>query len=195
MLPVLQTKMPQQLYVRPLASAESLIAQPAYPSRTPAGQCWAAGGQHPRSPLKQIQEPTQPDASALEQPQGNSTALLAAKIDKLQEQEFDGVQVLQDANVQRRITTAAAVVANVPCDAVLYHNLQPLHTSAVPTSAPKLVQKQLHPSWVAKQNLKPEMADLWNAKERHQPVITVECLQPHIAFSTRRVAESVLSLY
>ena len=195
MLPDLQMKVPRQLYVRPLASAEALIQQPAYPSRTPAGQCWAAGGQHPRSPLKQMQEPMQPAASALEQPQGNSIALLAAKIDKLKGQEFDGIQVLQDATVQRRITAAAAVAANVPCDVVLYHNLQHLDTSPVPTSAPKLVQKQLHPSWVAKQNLKPEMADLWNAKERHQPVVTVGCLQPRVAFSNRRVAQSMLSLY
>lgn len=82
-------RVPKQLFVRPLASAEALVEQPAYPSRTPAGQFWTAGGQHPREPLTQIQQAAGPPASALAQPQANSTALLAAKVDKLQGAVFD----------------------------------------------------------------------------------------------------------
>ncbi|KAL0018099.1 hypothetical protein WJX77_003543 [Trebouxia sp. C0004] len=173
-------KVPKQLFVRPLASAEALVEQPAYPSRTPAGQFWTAGGQHPREPLTQIQQAAGPPASALAQPQVNSTALLAAKIDKLQGAEFDTAAVQQDPEVQRRVTSAAAVAANVPHDAVLFHDLQPLNEVAVPVEAPKIVQKQLHPAWVAKRHLKPELSDLWTAEERHKPIITTAVSRSHV---------------
>lgn len=185
-------KVSKQLFVRPLASAEALVEQPAYPSRTPAGQFWTAGGQHPREPLTQIQQAARPPASAIAQPQANSTALLAAKIDKLQGAEFDAAAVLQDPEVQRRVTNAAAVAANVPHDAVLYHDLQPLAEVAVPVEAPKLVQKQLHPAWVAKRHLKPELYDLWTAEERHKPIITTAVARSHVRMSRSRVADCLL---
>lgn len=189
---VSQMKVPKQLFVRPLASADTLVQQPAYPSRTPAGQFWTAGGQHPREPLTQIQQALGPPASALAQPQANSTALLAAKIEKLQGAEFDAAAVLQDPEVQRRVTSAAAVAANVPHDAVLFHDLQPLDEVAVPAEAPKLVQKQLHPAWVAKRHLKPELSDLWTAEERHKPIITTAVSHSHVKMSRRRVADCLL---
>ena len=187
-----QMKVPKELFVRPLASAETLVEQPAYPSRTPAGQFWTAGGQHPREPLTQIQQAAGLPASALAQPQANSTALLAAKINKLQATEFDAAAVLQDPEVQRRVTSAAAVAANVPHDAVLFHDLQPLDEVAVPVKAPKLVQKQLHPAWVAKRHLKPELSDLWTAEERHKPIITTAFTGSHIRMSRSRVADCLL---
>ncbi len=187
-----QMKVPKQLFVRPLASAEALVEQPTYPSRTPAGQFWTAGGQHPREPLTQIQQAAGPPAAALAQPQANSTALLAAKIDKLQGADFDAAAVLQDPKVQRRVTSAAAVAANVPHDAVLFHDLQPLDEVAVPVEAPKLVQKQLHPAWVAKRHLKPELSDLWTAEERHKPIITTAVSHSHVKMSRRRVADCLL---
>ncbi len=187
-----QMKVPKQLFVRPLASAHTLVQQPAYPSRTPAGQFWTAGGQHPREPLTLIQQAAGPPASALALPQANSTALLAAKIGKLQGAEFDAAAVLHDPEVQRRVTSAAAVAANVPHDAVLFHDLQPLDEVAVPVEAPKLVQKQLHPAWVAKRHLKPELSDLWTAEERHKPVITTAVAGSHINMSRSRIADCLL---
>ena len=187
-----QMKVPKQLFVRPLASAHTLVEQPAYPSCTPAGQFWTAGGQHPREPLAQIQQAAGPPTLALAQPQANSTALLVAKIDKLQGAEFDAAAVLQDPEVQRRVINAAAVAANVPHDAVLFHDLQPLDKVAVPIEAPKLVQKQLHPAWVAKRHLKPELSDLWTAEERHKPAITTAVAESHIRMSRSRVADCLL---
>ena len=188
----LQLKVPHQLHVRPLASAQALVEQAPFPSRTPAGQFWTAGGQHPREPLSHIQQTAGPPTSALIQPQAKSTALLAAKIDRLQQEEFDAAAVLQDPQVQRRVATAAAVAANVPHDALVYHGLQSLDEVAVPFVAPKLVQKQLHPAWVAKRHLKPEMSDLWTPEERHRPVITTNVVRSHVTLSRGRVADSVL---
>jgi len=102
------------------------------------------------------------------------------------------LQLLQDPEVQRRVTHAAAVAANVPHDAVLFHDLQPLDEVAVPVEAPKLVQKQLHPAWVAKRHLKPELTDLWTAEERHKPVITTAVAGSHIRMSRSRVADCLL---
>lgn len=91
-------QVPQQLYVRPVASAVALVQQPAFFSRTSAGQNWTAGMLHHLQPLKVIQgcftagAPT----TTLLQPQANSTARLAAKIDMLQGQQCDAVAVLHD---------------------------------------------------------------------------------------------------
>lgn len=185
-------KVPKQLYVRPLAPADQLTDQPAFHSRTAAGQFWTAGGQHPRSPLCDLQPTAAAPVPALAQPQANSSALLAAKIDRLQGEEFDAAAVLQDPHVQKRVASAAAVAANVPRDAHLYHGLQSLHEVVVPMQAPKLVPKQLHPAWVAKQHLKPELADLWTAQEQYRAVLTTKVLPRHVKLSRERVAESLL---
>ena len=188
----LQMKVPQQLYVRPLASADALVQQPAFPSRTSAGQYWTAGGQHHREPLKVVQSAECAPATTLVQPQANSTALLAAKIDRLQAQQFDTVAVLHDPEVQKRVATAAAVAANVPRDAQLYQGLQSLDEVAVPVEAPKLVPKQLHPAWVAKRHLKPELSDLWTADEWHKPIITTDVIPCYVKLSRDSIAASLL---
>lgn len=184
--------MPQQLQVRPLASAQALAEQPAYCSRTAAGKFWTAGGQHPGEPLSRIHQAAGPPASSLAQPQANSTALLAAKIDKIQGAEFDAAAALSNPEVQRRVSSAAAVAANVPRDALVYHGLQPLDEIAAPAEAYKLVQKQLHPAWVAKRHLKPELSDLWKADEQHKPIITTRVARSHVKVSRDSVAESLL---
>ena len=188
----MQMKVPRQLYVRPLASADTLVEQPTFHSRTTASQYWTAGGQHPREPLCGIQPTAAAPVTALVQPQANSSALLAAKLDRLQAEQFDAAAVLQDPDVQKRVASAAAVAANVPRDAHLYHGLQSLHEVAVPVDAPKLVPKQLHPAWVAKQHLKPELADLWTAKEQYRAVLTTAVVPRHVTLSRDRVAESLL---
>lgn len=188
----LQMKVPRQLYVRPLASADAVLQQPAFSSHTTAGQYWTAGGQHHLQPLKLIQPTAAAPATTLVQPQANSTVLLAAKIDRLRGQQFDAVAVLHDPEVQKRVTTAAAVAANVPRDAQLYQGLQSLDEVVVPVEAPKLVPKQLHPAWVTKRNLKPELSDLWTAEERHKPTITTEVMSCHIRLSRDSVARSLL---
>ena len=188
----MQMAVPQQLYVRPLASADALVEQPTFHSRTTAGQYWTAGGQHPREPLCDIQSTATKPVTALQQPTANSSALLAAKIDRLQAERFDATAVLQDPDVQKRVASAAAVAANVPRDALVYEGLQPLHEVVVPVEAPKLVQKQLHPAWVAKQHLKPELADLWTAQEQYRAVLTTSVIPRHVKFSRSRVAASLL---
>ena len=188
----LQIKVPQQLYVRPLASADALVQQPPFFSHTSAGQNWTAGGQHHLQPLKVIQPTAAAPATTLVHPQANSTALLAAKIDRLLGQQFDAAAVLHDPDVQRRVTTAAAVAANVPRDAQLYQGLQSLDEVVVPVEAPKLVAKQLHPAWVAKRQLKPDLSDLWTAEERHKPTITTDIVPCHIKLSRDSVARSLL---
>ena len=189
----MQMKVPQQLYVRPLASADKLVEQPSFDSRTIAGRYWTAGGTHPRDRLCNIQ-PTAAAVSVttLVQLQANSSALLASKIDRLQGEQFDAAAVLQDPEVQKRVAAAAAVAANVPRDAHLYHGLQSLHEVAVPVEAPKLVSKQLHPAWVAKQHLRPELADLWTVKEQYKAVLTTDVVPRHVRFSREQVAESLL---
>lgn len=172
--------------------SRGLVEQPAFPSRTPSGQFWTAGGQHPREPFSQMQHTAGPPASSLVQPQGHSTALLAAKIDRLQGAKFDAAAVLQDPDVQKRVTAAAAVAANVPRDVLLFHGLQPLDEVVVPIAAPKLVQKQLHHAWVAKRHLKPELSDLWSAEERHKPVIDTAVVHHHVAFCRDKVLQSLL---
>ena len=184
--------MPRQLYIRPLASADTLVKQPAFHSRTTAGQYWTAGGQHPREPLCGIQPTAAAPSTALSQPQANSSALLAAKIDRLQAEQFDAAAVLQDPDVQKRVAGAAAMAANVPRDAHLYHGLQSLREVDIPEEAPKLVPKQLHPAWVAKQHLKPELADLWTAKEQYRAVLTTAVAPRHVRISQNCVAESLL---
>ena len=188
----MQMKMPRQLYVRPLASAGTLVEQPAFHSRTTAGQYWTAGGQHTREPLSGIQPTAAAPLTELVQPQANSSALLAAKIDRLQAEQFDAAAVLQDPNVQKRVASAAAVAANVPRDAHLYHGLQSLREVVIPEDAPKLVPKQLHPAWVAKLHLKPELADLWTAKEQYRAVVTTAVVPRHVRLSRDCVAESFL---
>ena len=188
----MQMKVPLQLYVRPLASADTLVEQTAFHSRTTAGQYWTAGGQYPREPDCGIQPTAAAPATALVQPQANSSALLAAKIDRLQAEQFDAAAVLQDPDVQKRVAVAAAVAANVPRDAHLYQGLQSLREVIVPEEAPKLVPKQLHPAWVAKQHLKPELADLWTAKEQYKAVLTTAVVPRHVKLSRDCIAESLL---
>lgn len=186
-------KVPRQLYVRPFAPADLLVEQPTFHSRTTGGQYWAAGGQHPRAPLHSIQPSANAmPVTALQQPTPNSSALLAAKIDRLQAEQFDATAVLQDPGVQKRVASAAAVAANVPRDVQVYQGLQSLHEVAVPVEAPKLVQKQLHPAWVAKRHLKPELGDLWSAQEQHRAVLTTCVVPRHVRFSRNQVAASLL---
>ena len=187
-------KVPLPLKVPPLASAQALLSQPAHPSHTPAGQFWTAGGQYPRNPLSAIQLAGAPAASALAQPAANSTALLAAKIEQAQEQTFDADAVLQDPAVQQRVNAAAAVAANVPMNAVLYHGLEPVNQPLVPSEGARLVPKQLHPAWVAKRHMKPELQDLWQAGEQHVAVLSTGISQHHINLSRTRIATHVLTL-
>lgn len=193
----MQMKVPLSLKVRPLASAEALLAQPAHPSHTPAGLYWSAGGQHTWQPSTSVQHTTVAAAalgSALAQPAANATDLLKAKLKQVQRQSFNANAVMQDPETQQKVNAAAAVAANVPIDAVLYHGLEPVDSISVACEGARLVPKQLHPAWVAKRHMRPELEDLWRAEEQHVAVLTTGTLQRHIQFSRRGIAQGMLDL-
>ena len=192
---VMQMKVPLSLKVRPLGSADALLSQPAHRSHTATGQCWAARGQHPRQCTINLKTAAAaPPASVLAQPCANSAALLVAKIEQMQGQAFDADSVLQNSDVQQRVNAAAAVAANVPLNAVLYHNLEPVDEPQVPVESARLVAKQLHPAWVAKRHMKPALQDLWTMQEQHAAVLTTDVAQHHVRLSRKHVADVLLQL-
>ena len=132
--------------------------------------------------------------SALAQPSANSTSLLAAKIDQMERQAFDADAALQDSDVQQRANAAAAVAANVPLNAVLYHNLEPVDDAQGPIEGARLVSKQLHPAWVAKRHMKPSLQDLWRVSEQHVAVLSTDVAQHHVRLSRKYVANELLQL-
>lgn len=190
-------KIPLALKVRPLASADELLAQPAHCSHSSAGQYWTAGGQHTRQPLKPMQA-AQASATtatvALAKPAANATSLLKTRIRQVQEQCFDAEAIMQHPNVQQRVHTAAAVATDVPFGAVLYHGLQHVDNPDLPCEGVRLVPKQLHPAWVAKRHMKPELHDLWKATEQHVAILDTGTRHHHVKFSRKSVARSILSL-
>ena len=190
----MQMKVPLALKVRPLASADALLSQPAHGSHTPAGQCWAAGGQHPRQNTTLPQTTAAAATSALAQPSANSTFLLAAKIEQMQSQKFDADCILQNPDVQQRVNAAAAVAANVPLGAMLYHNLEPVDDAQGPIEGARLVSKQLHPAWRAKRHMKPSLQDLWRVSEQHVAVLSTDVAQHHVRLSRKYVANELLQL-
>ena len=112
----------------------------------------------------------------------------------MQEQVFDAAAVLQDPDVQQRVSAAAASAANVPENAVLYHDLQPVDDADVSVEGARLVSKQLHPAWVAKRNLKPELRDLWRVEEQHVAALSTTLGQGHVHFCRKNVAHNMLQL-
>lgn len=194
---MLQMKVPLVLKVRPLASADELLAQPAHCSHSSAGQYWTAGGQHTRQPLKPMQAAQKlatAATAALAKPAANATTLLETRIQQVQEQAFDAEAVMQHPDVQQRVHITAAVATDVPFGAVLYHGLQPIDNPDLPCGGVRLVPKQLHPAWVAKRHMKPELHDLWKATEQHVAVLDTERRHHHVKFSRKSVAGSMLSL-
>lgn len=192
---MVQMKVRLPLKVRPLGSADALLSQPAHRSHIPPGQCGAAGGQHPcHCTINLKTAAAASPASALAQPCANSASLLVAKIEQMQGQAFDADAVLQNSDVQQRVNAAAAVAANVPLNAVLYHNLEPVDEPQVPVESARLVTKQLHPAWVAKRHMKPALQDLWKIEEQHAAVLTTNVAQHHVRLSRKHVADALLQL-